>query len=97
MAAAVTPVRLDVEIEEDQFSDGTPVYVASCCEIDIASQGSSVEEATKNLVEAVNLWFSTASREEVEASILAARRKNQRIYTTRIEVPYAQVAGAVGR
>jgi hypothetical protein len=42
-------------------------YVSLCPQIDIASQGNSVEEARKNLVEAIELFFEMASKKEVLA------------------------------
>ena len=36
-------------------------YVALCPELDIASQGDSIEEARRNLQEALELFFETAS------------------------------------
>ena len=36
-------------------------FVALCPELDIASQGSSIEEARANLIEALTLFFETAS------------------------------------
>ena len=43
-------------------SDG---YVSFCPEIDVASQGDTLQEASNNLREAVQLFFETASPEEV--------------------------------
>ena len=40
-------------------------YVALCPELDIASQGESIEEPRANLVEALTLFFETASPSEV--------------------------------
>jgi predicted RNase H-like HicB family nuclease len=40
-------------------------YVALCPELDIASQGESVEQARENLREALELFFECASAEEV--------------------------------
>ena len=40
-------------------------YVSFCPEIDVASQGASVQEASANLREAVELFFETASSEEI--------------------------------
>ncbi len=40
-------------------------FVALCPEIDVASQGGSVEEAKANLREAVELFFDCASDSEV--------------------------------
>ncbi len=42
------------------------MYVALCPELDIASQGRTVEEAKRNLSEAVELFFETASPEEID-------------------------------
>ncbi len=42
-------------------------YVAPCPELDIASQRASVEEARRNLREAVELFFETADASEVQA------------------------------
>lgn len=40
--------------------------VALCPELDIASQGDTVEQARKNLHEALELFFETASGQEIE-------------------------------
>jgi predicted RNase H-like HicB family nuclease len=42
------------------------LYVSLCPELDIASQGSNIEEAKDNLKEAVELFFECASAEEVK-------------------------------
>jgi predicted RNase H-like HicB family nuclease len=55
-------------------------YVALCPELDIASQGQSVEEARANLREAVELFFETADPSEVE------RRLHSEVYVTRLDV-----------
>jgi predicted RNase H-like HicB family nuclease len=41
-------------------------YVSLCPELDVASQGSTVEEALANLREAVELFLETASPSEIE-------------------------------
>jgi predicted RNase H-like HicB family nuclease len=41
-------------------------YVSFCPELDIASQGSNIEEAKGNLKEAVELFIECASEEEVK-------------------------------
>jgi predicted RNase H-like HicB family nuclease len=38
-------------------------YVALCPELDIASQGQSVEDASSNLREALSLFFETPARQ----------------------------------
>ena len=42
-------------------------YVALCPEFDVASQGDSVEEASANLREAMELFLETADPSEVAA------------------------------
>ena len=41
-------------------------YVALCPELDIASQGATVDEARDNLKEALELFFEVASPAEVQ-------------------------------
>ena len=41
-------------------------YVSLCPELDIASQGDTVESARNNLKEALELFFETASPEEIQ-------------------------------
>jgi predicted RNase H-like HicB family nuclease len=42
-------------------------YTAVCPELDVASQGSTEQEASEALQEAVDLLIETASRSEIEA------------------------------
>jgi predicted RNase H-like HicB family nuclease len=58
-------------------------FVALCPEVDVASQGKSVEEARANLQEALELFFETASPEEIK------RRMNAEVYVTGVEVAVA--------
>ena len=44
-------------------------HVAWCPELDIASQGKTVEEARRNLIEALELFFEMASPSEIEARL----------------------------
>lgn len=55
-------------------------YVSLCSELDIASQGDTVEEARGNLKEAVELFFETAHPDEV------AQQINSEIYVSPLEV-----------
>jgi len=41
-------------------------YVATCPELDIVSQGNTVEEARQNLLEAVEGFFEVASPSEIQ-------------------------------
>lgn len=41
-------------------------FVALCPELDIASQGHTVEEARQNLIEAIELFLETADPSEIQ-------------------------------
>ena len=56
------------------------LYVALCPEVDVASQGASVEEARTNLAEAVELFFETADAAEIHS------RLGGEVYVTSFEV-----------
>ena len=56
------------------------VYVALCPELDIASQGQTVEAARNNLVEALELFFESADPTEI------ARRLHSEVFVTRVEI-----------
>lgn len=55
-------------------------YIGLCPELDIASQGDTIETARKNLQEAVELFFETADPSEIE------RRQHSEVFVTRLEV-----------
>jgi predicted RNase H-like HicB family nuclease len=55
-------------------------YVALCAELDIASQGDTIESARQNLREALELFFETASPEEI------SQRLHGEVYVTQVEV-----------
>jgi predicted RNase H-like HicB family nuclease len=56
------------------------VYVARCPELDIASQGETIETARENLREAIELFLETASRQEI------AERLHGEVYLSSLEV-----------
>ena len=43
------------------------LYVALCPELDVASQGKTIEDSLKNLKEAVELYLDSASPAEIKA------------------------------
>jgi predicted RNase H-like HicB family nuclease len=55
-------------------------YVSLCPELDIASQGDTIEEARENLREALELFFETASPTEIQS------RVHNEVYVTQLEV-----------
>ena len=62
-----------IEREEDG-------YVSLCPELDIASQGDTVSEARENLKEALELFFESASKDEI------TQRLHSEIYVTQVQV-----------
>lgn len=55
-------------------------YVSLCPEVDIASQGGTIEEARANLQEALELFFETASHEEIQ------QRPLREVYVTQMDI-----------
>jgi predicted RNase H-like HicB family nuclease len=55
-------------------------FVALCPELDVASQGDSIEQARENLKEAVELFFESASPQEIQD------RFHTETYMTSLEV-----------
>jgi len=55
-------------------------YVSLCPELDIASQGDTIEEARANLIEALELFFETASPEELKD------RLHDEVLVTRVKI-----------
>ena len=61
-------------------------YEALCPELDVASQGNSVEQATANLKEAVELFLECADPSEIQ------RRLHTEIFVTRFEAARGQIS-----
>jgi predicted RNase H-like HicB family nuclease len=68
-------MKLTAVIERE--GDG---YVSLCPELDIASQGDTVEAARDNLREALELFFESASAEEIK------QRLRDEVFITQVEV-----------
>jgi len=60
--------------KEDDF------YVSLCPELDIGSQGKTIEEAKNNLREAVELFFESASNNEIKS------RLHNDLFITQMEI-----------
>ncbi len=58
------------------------LHVALCPDLDVASQGASIEQATANLKEAVELFLECADPQEI------ARREHGEVYVTRFEAAH---------
>ena len=55
-------------------------YTSFCPEVDIASQGDTIQEAKANLKEALELFFECASPEEIQS------RLHGEVFITNVEV-----------
>ena len=55
-------------------------YVSLCPEVDVASQGTTIDEARVNLIEALELFFETADASEIQ------NRMHSEVFVTRLEV-----------
>ena len=58
------------------------LYVALCPELDVASQGATVEEATANLKEAVELFLECADPQEIK------ERLHSEVFVTTFEAAH---------
>lgn len=67
--------RLTAVIEKED-----DMYVSLCPELDIASQGKTVEEAKQNLQEALELFFESADPKEIKS------RLHGDVFVTQLEV-----------
>jgi predicted RNase H-like HicB family nuclease len=56
-------------------------FVALCPELDVASQGATIEDARANLIEALTLFFEVADEAEI------SRRMHSELFITQVEVP----------
>lgn len=72
--------RLQLTALLEREGDG---YVSLCPELDVASQGKTVEEALTNLREAVDLFLETAAPSEIE------QRYHPEVIVSRFEATYA--------
>lgn len=70
------PLTAIIQREDDMM-------VALCPELDVASQGKTVEEAKRNLQEAVTLFLETASEAEIQS------RLKSETFVTRLEIEIA--------
>lgn len=67
--------QLTVIIERE--GDG---YISLCPEVDVASQGATIEEARDNFREALELFFETASPKELQ------QRFHDDVYVSRMKI-----------
>jgi len=60
----------DIVINKEKLSDDSSVFVAHCINLGITSQGSTTEEAIKNIKEAIALYLEEQPEKYSELSNL---------------------------
>jgi predicted RNase H-like HicB family nuclease len=78
-AKASSPLELAMRLTAIIEREGSG-FVSLCPELDIASQGDTVEQARKNLRDALDLFFECASPDEIKS------RLKSELYVTQVEV-----------
>ena len=64
-------MTLHIIVSPDTSPDGEPGFFSICPELDIASQGDTVEEARRNAVEAVSFFLEDADPQELARRLAA--------------------------
>ncbi len=81
---------LDIVINKEKLSDGSPIFVAHCPSLGIASQGKDVEEAMNNIREAVQLYLE--EQPEKYAELVAEEAP---VFSVIEVTPHAKIASSV--
>lgn len=74
---AKSAMKLSLLIQPDTAPDGEFGYSVFCPELDIASQGTTEDEARANLQEALELFLEDATQEEIERRLSQGARVTQ--------------------
>ena len=59
---------VDVVINKEKLSDGSPIFVAHCPSLGIASQGKDTDEAMRNIKEAIEVYLEEQPEKYEELS-----------------------------
>ena len=86
-------MRMTAIITCELFSDDSPAYVARCPELNLTSQGATIEESRANLQEAIEGFLEVASADEVEQALQEGGRAVA-LMALEIEVPQANSQNA---
>lgn len=62
---------LDIVLNKEKLSNGENIFVASCTFLGIASQGKTMDDAIKNIKEAIQLYLEEQPElyEEIQTNI----------------------------
>ena len=88
--------QFTIQTRREALSSGEDVYVALCLELDIASQGDTIERAEANVRDAIEGFFEVASPSEIERRLPYRAGAASKLFLTSIEVSFGQTARPVG-
>lgn len=86
-----TKYLIGVVINKEKLSDGSPVFVAHCPSLGIASQGYSTDEAMQNIKEAAELYLEEQPERYDELAI-----EEPAIFSMIEVTRHAEIASSVG-
>ena len=72
-------------------------YVSQCLNVDVSSFGDTIDEAIRNLREAIELYFEEgdADYHPIEEALLGGIHQGDQIWTTETESPLNQASEGV--
>ena len=73
---------LTVRVERERLSDGEPVYVALCLELDLACQGATANEAVENVTDAITFFLEIVSPSEIERRLSDVEADSSKLVAT---------------
>lgn len=88
--------QFTIQTRREALSSGEDVYVALCLELDIASQGDTIEQAEVNVRDAIEAFFEVASPSEIERRLPYRPGSESKLFLTSIEVSFGQTARPIG-
>ncbi|MGO8673241.1 MAG: hypothetical protein ACLQVD_18015 [Capsulimonadaceae bacterium] len=96
MGIAKEQFEVSIDIWTEQLSDGSQIYVALARELEITSQGETVEQAQANVCESVMTFLQNATEREIDQYLQPIRRRKHTITSrARVEMEHGQAQNFV--
>jgi predicted RNase H-like HicB family nuclease len=83
-----------VQVWKEELTDGSDMYVACALELEITSQGETVELAMEHVREAIVVFFENASEAELD-QWLKPLEKRKNVSMNRVHIPSGQPQNAI--
>jgi predicted RNase H-like HicB family nuclease len=84
---ATETYEISVEIWQEPLTDNHKVYIARCVDLEIVSQGDTIEQAQSNLIEALNAFMECATSTERDHCLQGLSRKTHKM-TSRVKLGF---------